>query len=515
MSSTPVVFGRRTERNEPAQRHERHEPTVRELEGISAAGPDRLALQPGEHYRFTFDMGACIGCHSCEVACAEQNGLPADVSWRRVGEIEGGSFPDTKRMHISMACNHCLEPACLQGCPTGAYTKLDNGIVVHHADDCIGCQYCTWNCPYSVPAFQPDRRIVTKCDMCSRRLEVGLESACVAACPTKAIGIEVIDAAAWRANPHDADAPHLPSSLITRSTTRIIVPDDMPADTESGTSHLLRLEHAHWSLLTVTLLTQMALGLALGTALGVGDRSSNASALLAAIAGALALGASPLHLGRPAIAYKALRNLRTSWLSREVLGFGLFGALAVLSAGAVVIDAPGATTVGWLTVAAGGAGVFASGRLYKVPGRPSWNSWFTVIGFFLSAVILGAPMLAVVLHPVPADERRALVIATVAALVAQLTLVMVNLWRWHRGSSSEARASVTLMLHHRRALFAARITTAGLAVAAGSMALDHASLVLLLLVVVAAGASEVLGRHLFYVTVVPLAMPGRFNGGWR
>ena len=116
-------------------------------------------------------MDACIGCHSCEVACAEQNGLPPGTTWRRVGEIEGGDHPNTRRFHLSMSCNHCLEPACLEGCPTNAYEKLDNGVVAHHADDCIGCQYCTWNCPYSVPAFQPDRRIVTKCDLCQPRLE--------------------------------------------------------------------------------------------------------------------------------------------------------------------------------------------------------------------------------------------------------------------------------------------------------------------------------------------------------
>ena len=68
-----------------------------------------------------------------------------------------------------MSCNHCLEPACLIGCPTEAYVKLANGVVAHQADECIGCQYCTWNCPYSVPVFQPDRRIVTKCDLCLPR----------------------------------------------------------------------------------------------------------------------------------------------------------------------------------------------------------------------------------------------------------------------------------------------------------------------------------------------------------
>src|SRR3954447_11247048 len=82
--------------------------------GVSKRGPELLALDAGEQYRFGFSMNACIGCHSCEVACAEQNGLPAGTTWRRVGEIEGGAYPDTKRFHLSMSCNQCLEPACLE-----------------------------------------------------------------------------------------------------------------------------------------------------------------------------------------------------------------------------------------------------------------------------------------------------------------------------------------------------------------------------------------------------------------
>lgn len=177
--------------------------------------PALLALDAGEQYRFGFSMDACIGCHSCEVACGEQNGLPPEVTWRRVGEIEGRLQPDdhatTRRFQVSMSCNHCLEPACLEGCPTNAYVKLSNGVVAHQADECIGCQYCTWNCPYSVPVLQPDRRIVTKCDLCQPRLAEGLAPACVEACPTHAITIEKVDVAAWRRDHAAANAPTCPT----------------------------------------------------------------------------------------------------------------------------------------------------------------------------------------------------------------------------------------------------------------------------------------------------------------
>src|SRR3546814_4647730 len=142
----------------------------------------------------------------------------------------------------SMSCNHCLDAACLNGCPTNAYEKLDNGVVAHHADDCIGCQYCTWNCPYSVPVFQPDRLIVTKCDMCLPRLGAGLLPACAGACPTHAITVEPVNVEAWRADPASADMPHLPSSELTISTTRIELPADVPGDTLAAKEHTSELQ---------------------------------------------------------------------------------------------------------------------------------------------------------------------------------------------------------------------------------------------------------------------------------
>src|SRR5437899_5072454 len=103
-----------------------------------AAIPQRAVLH-GEQYRFHFDMTKCIGCKCCVVACNEQNGNPAEINWRRVGEIEGGWYPDTHRSHLSMGCNHCLEPTCLEGCPVDAYSKDPiTGVVIHNAETCIG-----------------------------------------------------------------------------------------------------------------------------------------------------------------------------------------------------------------------------------------------------------------------------------------------------------------------------------------------------------------------------------------
>src|SRR5581483_1820530 len=175
-----------------------------------ALTPDRLPM-PGEQYRFHLDMTQCIGCKCCVVACNEQNGNPAEIQWRRVGEIEGGVYPDTMRHYLSM------------GCPVNAYTKDPlTGIVLHSAERCIGCQYCTWNCSYGVPQFNPERGVVGKCDMCYGRLTDGHEPACVTACPEEAIRIEIVNISEWRRDyAAQANAPGLPSADDSISTTRV------------------------------------------------------------------------------------------------------------------------------------------------------------------------------------------------------------------------------------------------------------------------------------------------------
>jgi formate dehydrogenase iron-sulfur subunit len=445
-------------------------------------GPELLPLDAGEQYRFGFDMNACIGCHSCEVACAEQNGLPAGTTWRRVGEVEGGDHPFTRRFHLSMSCNHCLEPACLEGCPTNAYVKLDNGVVAHHADDCIGCQYCTWNCPYSVPAFQPDRRIVTKCDMCQPRLAEGLAPACVSACPTNAITIEKVNVEEWRADHAAGDAPELPSVELTLSTTRIELPRDVPTETVAASDWNLRPEHPHWSLVWMTLLSQLAIGVS-ATAGGPGEHVVAAGIAVAGMIGAL------FHLGRPAVAYKALRNLRHSWLSREVALLGAYTALALV---AVAVPAAGSAAT-----AVGVAGIYASARLYIVPGRPAWDTPLTIVRFFATALALGPTL----------TGRLPLAAAGVALALLATAL---NWWRLARARHGRAeRGALRLELRWFRPWTAVRwlVGIAAIIVAIVAPTGWPPAAVLAL-----AAVSELIGRWLFYVAVVPLNMPGAF---WR
>jgi DMSO reductase iron-sulfur subunit len=134
------------------------------------------------------DLTKCIGCHSCSVACKAENRTPLRTDWRQVIMRESGAFPAVKREFISLACNHCDEPACLKSCPVGAISKrASDGVVLIDQDKCIGCRYCLFACPYGAPRIDTDTGKVSKCTMCVRRLDGGLRPACEATCLTGAI----------------------------------------------------------------------------------------------------------------------------------------------------------------------------------------------------------------------------------------------------------------------------------------------------------------------------------------
>ena len=470
----------------------------------AAAAPriPQRALEPGEQYRFHFDMTQCIGCKCCVVACNEQNGNPASINWRRVGEIEGGFYPNTQRSYLSMGCNHCLEPSCLIGCPVEAYKKDPiTGIVQHSAETCIGCQYCTWNCSYGVPQYNAERGVVGKCDMCYGRLTDGREPACVNACPEGAIQIEIVHVAEWRREySENANAPGLPSADDSISTTRITLPKQLPPDTRKADSWRVKPEHPHWPLVVMTVLTQLSVGafaaIWLLQLLGASTRLSIA-AIGSLTVGGLALGASTMHLGRPVHAYRALKMWKRSWLSREVLTFGLFSGMAGAYAGSLLLKLPFSQVLGGFTALLGAGGITASACIYLVRARPAWNSKHTVADFFLTGVILG-PLFAA---NIGAGSGRLLAVITVAGAAAQLLNNALRFLRQNASESFERQSTARLL----STVLASRFLLRGAFLIAGGIALPLllSSHVGLGLAFALALGGEILGRYLFYVSVVP------------
>lgn len=488
-------------------------------------------LGEGEQYRFHFDATKCIGCRCCEVACNEQNNNPSDIKWRRVGEMEGGSFPDTLLLFNSMSCNHCIDPACLIGCPTNSYIKFDNGIVFHDDPSCIGCQYCTWNCPYGVPTYHEERHIVTKCHMCHERLAVGQSPACVQACPSGAIEIETVNVHEWKENAIDTQGnmPHLADARLTHSTTRFTLPKDLPETMIKADEHHLHPAHAEIPLVFMTVLTQMSLG-AFG-ALFVGDVLSLFGffepnwilALLALAPAALGLPLSALHLGRPLKAMSAMKNLRTSWLSREAAALGAFATLMSLNVALYFFEI--ATPIRLLfeamTLIIGLYGIHAQAMIYRISARPSWDRGSTNRKFFTTAYS-GLFLVALALLVFAQNDSATPLLSAAMLLALMHGFFTFDAYNKLRSSSiPQLQKTLRLYTEHFSALHTLRwgmfavgafalplLTT--LFIASG---LNLASILTLGIALILLVLSELMDRFLFYTTVVPLSMAGGFFVG--
>jgi formate dehydrogenase iron-sulfur subunit len=151
------------------------------------------------------DTTKCIGCKACQVACMEWNDLRdgigtntgqyqnphdlTDSTWTlmRFAEVEN-TKGDLEWLIRKDGCMHCADPGCLKACPSpGAIVQYANGIVDFHEENCIGCGYCVAGCPFDIPRISKKDKKAYKCTLCSDRVAVGLEPACIKSCPTGAL----------------------------------------------------------------------------------------------------------------------------------------------------------------------------------------------------------------------------------------------------------------------------------------------------------------------------------------
>ncbi|TSA26545.1 MAG: 4Fe-4S dicluster domain-containing protein, partial [Bacteroidetes bacterium] len=152
-----------------------------------------------EFYGILYDSTRCVGCQSCEFACAEEYGLPFPTEAVETGVIK--STTDKQRVVINSystskgdqfirkSCNHCNNPACASACLTKAMYKTEEGPVIWREDKCMGCRSCMISCPFDIPKFEYDspNPKVEKCRMCYERMQNGSMPACVEVCPPEAL----------------------------------------------------------------------------------------------------------------------------------------------------------------------------------------------------------------------------------------------------------------------------------------------------------------------------------------
>ena len=407
-----------------------------------------------KQHGFFFTADNCIGCHACEAACSEKNENPSHLAFRSVGYVEGGSFPDYKRMNISMACNHCDDPVCLKGCPTKAYTKhVEYGAVLQDPETCFGCGYCTWVCPYNAPQLDPIKGQVSKCNMCVDRLEVGLKPACVSACVGNALDFGVVENTPENREQCKTQIPGFPDPEITHPNVRFQQTKSLPIEMSRTDSMPVKYHRdakgnykpvvdqkvgkaKHWNfsklnsrenpLVLFTLFAQAAFGVFLipflGSLFGITSLMNFQQSdmflpltVIALIMTAFALLMSVTHLGKPMRFYRGFNNLRYSPMAREGLGLALFSAGSGLTA---LFLLPSNTWVnefasntlglnlteltqglplesiitglGFFTLVAGAGGLFYMNKCYQIKARPFWNHIQTAASFLGNSLSLGA-----------------------------------------------------------------------------------------------------------------------------
>jgi len=505
--------------------------------GLAPSTPSYTNLIPlsqpgeGEQYAFEVDLDLCSGCKACVTACHALNGLDDSEAWRDVGllaspppTIAAGPSEEFIQQTVTTACHHCVDPACLNGCPVLAYEKdPGTGIVRHLDDQCIGCQYCMMKCPYDVPKYSDRLGIVRKCDMCHTRLSHEEAPACAQACPNQAITIGLVSKAVVENRYRDAGPspdegnrflPSTPSPDYTLPTTLYRTGRSGASTLRAANAAFLEPANAHYPLTFLLLLTQLSVGLmvaSLGCSLlGVRLSPLVMPMAVAALLAGLAVGLA--HLGRPSKAWKSFLGWRKSWFSREVILFGVYAGMLCCLFGLTFLEGSIAAPR-WLlpaTALAGLLGVFSSVMIYADCRREFWSCARTSARFFGTTLLLGLAGLQAS-GSLPAANG---VGVWILILLTSLLKGAAELLDLRKGTNSEALTrSVRLMRGALLAITLGRMTTlvvGGVLVpllALGGMAPR-------MVVVGAFGllvASEWLERVLFFRAVSPNGMPGGFR----
>ena len=288
---------------------------------------------------FIFDINKCVACQACVMACQIEN-MDLDVllndekweqqiPWRKVTSHNEAQHPDLPVFNFSMACNHCEYAPCMDNCPALAYTRdKDFNAIIHLADSCIGCRYCTMVCPYDAPKYNPFTGIVEKCTLCVQRLSDNKKPACASSCPTGALDYDRI-----KIEPQYIEGfteisikPAIDIKALRNPELPRKEEVDLDIEREGVIKKLnLNTNQKHkviqeWPLISFSLLIPILVS---------AFYASFSKGILLnpfVFAGSLILVGvlSMAHLGRKMRTWRSLLNIRNSWLSREILAYSLF-----------------------------------------------------------------------------------------------------------------------------------------------------------------------------------------------
>lgn len=266
---------------------------------------------------FKYDVNRCVSCLACVAACRLVN--RGNVPWRMLLSDNPGGYPGLPVHNLSIACNHCEFPACLDSCPAKAYhVDSATGAVILDEDKCMGCNYCFWNCPFDAPHYDSKLKNVQKCHFCNERLIAGGQPSCTSACPTGALSFDYGEGG--------TDS----FGLLIDSDLRPRISFKKPVSAERYGKQLPEVDRnilpgkvslvSEWSLVVFTFLSSLLFAFSFSALTGGVHPETLAYTSLSLVSVFISL----IHLGHPARAWRAVSNIKSSPLSAEILVFLLF-----------------------------------------------------------------------------------------------------------------------------------------------------------------------------------------------
>ncbi len=423
------------------------------------------------------DLERCVGCQTCTAACRHANATSPAVQWRKVLDVEAGSFPSVNRTFVPVGCQHCADPPCMHVCPSTATRQRPDGIVTIDYDICIGCAYCDVACPYQArflvnephfaygPAMQneverfDDRRIgvAQKCTYCSDRIDFGIAHgltpgrdpratpACVNACiadalifgdvedPYSNVSILLREQRHFRMHEEVGTEP----SFYYVTGQRDGAPDALPtAATEGQQAQPGRVrtrgvepwhqQHWNWKAAGNFLCGGTGTGLLTFIALaGLAQAPVFAAGLVALGVVAFGLFLLIFKIGRPFRFIHVLRQPQRSWMSREAW---IAGALFLTALASLWFD----SRAGLIIAALLGIGfmVCQAMMFYASKGIPAWRVRAIVPLVMATGFAEGSGLFLLLAAVVPGLQAYA---TPIAAALAVLVAVRHLAWRNYLG----------------------------------------------------------------------------------
>lgn len=439
-------------------------------------------VDASKRWGMVIDLNRCVGCQTCTIACKHTNDTPPGVQWRRVIDIEQGTFPDVERLFLVTGCQHCAEPPCVPVCPTGATQQRADGLVTMNYDVCIGCAYCAVSCPYNARTIvheakgyysddtltrqeqataHPERiGVAQKCTFCQDRIETGLAAglipgvdpqatpACSASCISQAIQFgdfndpkshvsKLLDSQpSLQLNAEVGTDPQIKYLYTTpavpgRATGEEVGEEERMAD---PVNPLVGKVQAFWDWRAAMnwIFGGIGTGLAIATMFALWFRTIDpalAPKLYFASAALVAMGLFCvfLKIGRQLRFWRAAARPHSSWMSRE-----LYAVLVFFPSVLGCLLAPGKGVFALAGISAG-AFLFCQAKiLHRARGIPAWRAPLVPWMIIASGLLEGCGALALMLAVFGRLPGHGMTIAVIA-----LAAINATLWRAYVGSARD------------------------------------------------------------------------------